>query len=317
MLPKISGSILHSMSKKNKKPQGISAVTLPWWRRALTLIPLSAIVGVAALAYNYKTSDADELRTLVYQPLYADLVKVENALKAVSIDELPPDKALKELRQTGAIERIPRALKGRLVKVFEKATETHMAALAVHEIVIREMSSRIMVIRTEKADQAWHQKTSGALREMSKSMSKKGISDIVTLAEGVTHESVSPTIDVRDRNNPVISGPGGPIFVIRDWLVYPESIKTIEDLWKKNDYLYFNVRRVDSWYYQLTREDLNRIDTTLEQFLKPVYDVLKENPNFKMLRTDRQSHSSEISDIKDTLTDRVRDPKQIRDLLDL
>jgi len=308
------------MSKRNKqKHQGIITVPLPWWRRAwakFTIIPLGTIMAILTLAYTYKATDANELRTQVYQPLYADLVKVENSLTAVNIEGLPPDKALKELRQTGAIERVPGTLKGRLVKVFKESTETHMAALAVHEIVIREMSSRIMEIRTEEADRAWLQKTSGALREMSMSMSKKGISDSVTLAEGVTHDSRSQTIDMRDPNKPVISGRGGPFFVIRDWLGYPESIKTIEDLWKKNDYLYFNARR-DSWYYRLTREDLNRIDTTLEQFLKPVYEILKQNPDFKMLLTDRPSLLSEISDMKVALTDRVRDPKQLRDLLAL
>lgn len=306
------------MSKKNKKPQSISAVPLPWWRKAwaiLTLIPLGAIVGIATLAYNFKTSDADELRSLVYQPLYADLVKVENSITAIDIQQLPPDKALKELLKTGAIERIPGTLKGRLVKVFQESTATHMAALAVHEIVVRETSSRIMEIRTEEADRAWLQKTSDALREMSKSMSKKGISDIVTLAKGVTHDSISQTIDMRDPNNPVISGPGGPFFVIRDWLGYPESIKTIENLWQKNDYLYFNARHDESWYYRLTREDLNRIDSTLELFLKPVYEILKQNSDFKILLTDRLSLLSEISAIKDALTDRVRDPKQMRDLL--
>lgn len=307
------------MSKKNKKPQSISAVTLPWWRRAgaiLTIIPLGAIVGIVTLAYNYKTSDADELRTLVYQPLYADLVKVENSLKAIDIKELPPDKTLKELTRTGAIERVPSSLKRRLVKAFKDSTETHMAALAVHEIIIREMSSRIMKIRTEEGDRAWFRKTSDALREMSLSKSEKGISDRFPLAEGVTHDSISQIIDIRDPQNPIISGPGGPMFVIRDWLGYPESIKTIEHLWQKNDYLYFNARR-DAWYYQLTREDLHGINTTLGQFLKPVHDVLKENPDFKILLTDRLSLLSEISDIKDALTDRVRDPKQMRDLLDL
>src|ERR1041385_4689800 len=107
------------------------------------------------------------------------------------------------------------------------------------------------------------------------SKAKKGISDSVTLLEGVTHDSISQSIDTRDPNNPVINGPGGPIFVIRDWLGYPESIKTIENLWKQNDYLYFNPRK-DSWYYRLTREDLHVIDATLGQFLKPVHDVLKE-----------------------------------------
>jgi hypothetical protein len=169
-----------------------------------------------------------------------------------------------------------------------------------------------MEIRTEEADRAWHQKTSAVLREMSLAKSKKGISDLFTLAEGVTHESVSPIVD----NRGVISGPGGPIFVIRDWLGYPESRKLIEDLWKKNDYLYFNVRHIESWYYRVTREDLERIDTTLEQFVKPVYDVLKENPNFKILLTDRPRLLAEIADMKFALTDRIRDPKQVRDLWD-
>jgi hypothetical protein len=290
---------------------------LPWWKKAwgkFAWIPLGTIVAIVALAYTYKTTGADELRTHVYQPLYADLVKVENLLKAPSVERLPSGKALNELGETGAIELVPGILKGRLDKVFKEATNIHMAAIAVHEIVIREMSSRIMEIRTEEADRAWLQKTSGVLREMQ--MSKKGISDSVTLAEGVTHDSISQTIDIRDPNKPVISGPGGPIFVIRDWLGYPESIKTIENLWKKEDYLCFNVRQ-DSWFYRLTREDLNRSDTTLEQFLKPVYEVLKQNPDFKMLHTDLPSLLSEMSDMKVALTDRVRDPKQLRDLLAL
>ena len=279
----------------------------------LTIIPLGAIVGIATLVYNYKTSDADELRALIYQPLYADLVKVENSLKAVSVDGLPLDKVLKELRQTGAIEGVPGTLKTRLMKVFEEATDVHLTALAVKEIIIREMSARIMEIRTEEADRAWQQKTSVVLREMSVGKSKKGISDRFTLAEGVTHDSVGQVMDIRDPNKPVIVGPGGPIFVVRDWLGYPEAVKTIDVLWKETDFLYFNQTRYE-WYYRLTREDLKRIDTSLEQYLKPVYDVLKENLDFKRLLTQRPVLLSEIVAIKDALTDRVRDPKQIPDL---
>ena len=191
------------MSKKKQRPQSVSTVPLPWWRKPwtkFTLIPLSTIVAIWSLAYAYKTTGANELTKDIYQPLYADLVKVESLLKDVSITELPPDKILKELRQTGALQRIPSALKGRLDKEFKKATETHMAALAVHEIVIREMSSRIMKIRTEEVDRAWHQKTSGVLREMSMSKSEKGISDSVTLLRGETHESIGQSIDMRNPN---------------------------------------------------------------------------------------------------------------------
>lgn len=99
-----------------------------------------------------------------------------------------------------------------------------------------------MKIRTEEVDRAWHQKTSGVLREMSMSKSEKGISDSVTLLRGETHESIGQSIDMRNPNKLIIAGPGGPVFVIRDWLGYPESIKPIGDLWKKEDYLHFNAR---------------------------------------------------------------------------
>jgi len=85
------------MAKKHKKNhrQTDSAVTPPWWKRAwaiVTLIPLGAIVGIVGLAFNYKTSDAVELRTLVYEPLYTDLVKVEGFLLSMDIQALPADK---------------------------------------------------------------------------------------------------------------------------------------------------------------------------------------------------------------------------------
>ena len=303
------------MSKKNrnKKLKQTSTAPPPWWKNAwakATLIPVGTIVAVVTLAYTYTISDADALRTRVYEPLFADLAKAENSLKAVSIQQMPPTKTLNDLKQAGAIERIPPTLKERLVRAFQQASEAHMAALDIHEIVIREMSSRIMEIRNKKEDQAWLQKTSDALRKMT--MSKKGISDRVTLVEGATHEYISKAWDLQD---PTRSEAGGPVFVIRDWLEYPESIKTIESMWKSDEYLYFHSTRSESWYYRITREDLNRNHTTLEKFLTPVHEALKNNPSFQKLLTERKSLLSEISKLKEMLTDRVRDPKQLRDIL--
>ena len=300
-----------SKKNKNKKPESISAVTLPWWKRAGAILTIIPIVGIAGLAYDYKTSDADQLRTLVYQPLYADLNKVEFAINTINLDKLPPDEALTELRRTGAINLIPSRLKTRVVNVFREATDTHMSGLEVKEIVIREMSSRIMEIRTEEVDKAWFEKTSRVIRETPTSK-KKGISDSVTLGEGITHHSRSQILD----HNFVPVAPGGPIFTIRDWLGYPESIKTIEPLWKEIDYLHFHPN-LFPWYYKLTREDLKRIDTNLEQLLKPVYKTLGESSHFKILGTTRHTRLTEIASVKDALIDRVRDPKQFSDLLDL
>ena len=288
-----------------------------WYERNTAIawligIIAAAIVGIAGLIINYKASHAEELRTLVYQPLYDDLVEVEKALKAVSIAKMPPTKALNHLKQNGGIERIPSNMKERLIRVSQEAGDAHMAASEVHEIVIREMSSRIMVIRSERADREWLAKTTDALREMT--MSKKGISDRVTLIEGATHDYISKTWDLRD---PTRTEPGGPVFVVRDWLEYPASIKTLEPIWKTDEYLHFHLSKSESWYYRVTREDLNRNNTTLEEFLKPVHETLKQNSNFQKLLTERQSLLAEIADLKNSLRDRVRDPKQMRDLFNL
>jgi len=113
---------------------------------------------------------------------------------------------------------------------------------------------------------------------------------------------------------PVITGPGGPAFVVRDWLTYPASVSTIEELWTAVDYLYFN-ETVDAWYYQLTREDLKRLNMSLREFLKPVYEILRKKSEFRLLVEARPVLLSEIADVKMDMRDRVRDPKHLRDLL--
>src|SRR5437870_4824218 len=298
------------MSKKKQKDCEVPRQ--PWWKRAWAQVALISVLAIWGAIYTYKSTGADELRTKVYQPLYGDLVRVEESLQAVSAEKMSILKAFPELRQTGAFERIPNVLQGRLLKVFEEEPQIHTAVLAVNEIVVREMSTRIMQIRTEEKDRKWLQKTSSALRKMS--TSQKGISDSVMLFQNAKHSARSQSIDIRDPHKPVIGGPGGPIFVISDWLDYPASIKTIEDTWKDTDYLYFNERR-DSWYYRLTREDLKQNNTTLSKYLKPVHEILRQNSDFQLLLKDRPVLLSEISAIKVGLTERIRDPKQLYDLI--
>lgn len=304
------------MSKKDKrKYRQEMVVALSWWKRAgarLTLIPVATIVSILTLAYTYKTTGANELRSEVYQPLYADVLSAEQSIQAVSTENAAFMTAFQKLRRSGAFERVPASVQKRLVKISEDASTIYSAINSVREIAIREMSAQIIKIRTEQGDRIWQMKAESALREMSKS--KKGFADTVNLLSRMNHEARSRSIDVSRPNQPQIAGPGGPTFVVRDWLTYPESIRTIEELWTEVDYLYFN-DRIDSWYYQITRDDLKQQNTTLDDFLRPVFSILSENSDFQLLLKQRPVILTQLKEIKADLEDRIQDPKQLGDLV--
>lgn len=272
-------------------------------------IPLGTLVALFGLMYTYKSTGSDELRAKVYQPLFADLIAVKESVQSVGVEKPPSTKALPELKQSGAFERVPFQIQLDLQRITDEASKIHLAVLTLNELVLREISSRIMQTRTETIDRDWHQRTSHSLLELSQQ--QKGIGDSVT--QSFTHEARSRTMDLRNPQQPVLSGPGGPTFVVRDWLTYPESLRSIETLWSDLDYLYFNPR-IDRWYWQLTREDLKRSAISLERILTPVHQVLSNTQEFKYLVGARQSLLADIAAMEATLTERIRDPKQIRDL---
>src|SRR5216683_5151901 len=70
--------------------------------------------------YGYKTNGAEELRTHVYQPLFSDLVIVEEALETVSAEKPPVMKALSELKRTGALARLPDHLREQILKLSDE-----------------------------------------------------------------------------------------------------------------------------------------------------------------------------------------------------
>lgn len=289
--------------------------SLPWWKTALakfSLIPLGSMMACLALVHAYKTTGANELRTQVYQPLYADLIKVETSIQAASAEHPAFMKALQELKGSGALEQIPLDIREPLIKISEEVATIQNAIIGVREIAIREMSARILQIRTKEKDYAWQNRTESILRAQSKA--QKGYADTVTLLSKMNHETRSRSVDLRNPNQPEIAGPGGPIFVIRDWLNYPDSIKAIEGLWADEDYLYFNDQQ-DSWYYRITREDLVQIKTNLTDFLNPTFLALSQNPDFMLLLTSRPAFQMQLRSIKISIEERIRDPKQLGDLV--
>ena len=301
------------MGKKNRTKARQADLTRQRSGRRITAllaaIPLGTVIAVLALAYTYKSTGSDDLRSRVYQPLFADLMSIKESVQSLAVEKPPSLKALPELKQSGAFLRVPVKIRSDFDRIADEASKVHSAALTLNELVLREISSRIMQIRAESDDREWHARTSRTLINLS--LSQKGVGESVT--QTFTHEARSRAMDVRNPKQPIVSAPGGPTFVVRDWLTYPGSLKVIDGLWSDLDYLYFNPR-IDGWYWQLTREDLKRTGANLEAILTPVHQVLGATPKFTYLRSAREPLLVGIQSLEATLTDRILDPKQIEDL---
>jgi hypothetical protein len=293
------------MAKKNKTTN--SSLSL----KGAFAWMVGTLLTCLGLAFGYKTTGAGELRIQIYQPLYNDVVSAQHSLRAVSNEKYPAMKAVHDLQKSGAFGQIPSHIQSDVLKASQGVSAFQASISNVRDLALREMSARILQIRTEKKDRIWRQKIERILR--GRSMAQKGFSDTVTLLSNAQHEMVSPIVDMRNPKQAVISGPGGPIFVIRDWLTYPESIKTIDSLWTDEAFLYFNDQHLD-WYYRMTREDLKLHNTNLADFLREPFSVMEKNPDFQLLMNSRSTVLSDLEKVKSSLEDRIQDPKQIRDL---
>src|SRR5258708_5844167 len=101
---------------KQKRAQRVA--TPPWWKQAWGRISIGTVLTVTALVYTYKTNGAQDLRTQVYQPLFADFNTLEQSVQTVST-ESPGVKTLPELTGSGALERIPTKLREKILKANE------------------------------------------------------------------------------------------------------------------------------------------------------------------------------------------------------
>ena len=246
-------------------------LSIPWRKRRINIVkrerlhclgtkpgrctthfdPLGTIVASLGLIQAYKTTGANELRTQVYQPLHADILNVEQSIQAVSTETLVFMKAFNELKGSGAFQQTPLDLQRRIVKISDDVSAIQLAITAVREIALRGRCLHgFSKSEQNRKIEHWRNKAESVLRD---AQSKAGFSDTATLFSKMNHEARSRSVDVSKPNQPEIAGPGGPTFVVRDWLTYPDSIKVIADIWTDVDYLYFN-DRLDSWYYQITRD---------------------------------------------------------------
>ena len=178
------------------------------------------------------------------------------------------------------------------------------------ELVEREVSQKVQTIRSEQGDRQWVQQASA--RILAQEQQKPGVSVMSSFT--ATHSGRNRSIDVRDPNHPIVSGPGGPEIEINDWLGYPESLNKADPLFGDDDYLYFDAR--DVWYYRITRSDLAKKGTTLKDFLDPIHDTLTKNDHFKNLQANEPGILQRLVALKTKIAERMESPKKLGDLFD-
>lgn len=281
--------------------------SLPGVVKALLVTAMSLLT----LYLTYTYAGADDLRTKIYQPLYSEVAGIEESLQDNSTEKPVANSSLQSVKRSGDFGRMPRSLQNRIQEAYTRAETIGSDVPFVTEEIQRLVSARLTHIRTEEGDGAWHRGATKRLEE--EQASRPGISPMVTFT--FHHAGRGRGLDIRDPKNPKVSSPGGPTWVINDWIGYPSSVTAVESLFKENDFLYFDEVQ-DEWYYRLTREDLRRHDLDLRQFLEPLYAALLENPHFQNLLKNEPQTLTLIKAAKEELAHRVGTPKRIRDLID-
>lgn len=221
------------------------------------LLAAAAMVTTALSLTAYTFTGSEALREDVYRPLLKSVSNAAPAFSSVSVDLLAQEVVAPP---TELIDRTPEGLRTKLAPFYADGRRFFALANAVHEVLVPEVSARVLQLRTEAIDSAWRERTIAAFRQATRS--QKGVPDTIYALAGTNHEYIGRGFD--SNLHPV--SPGGPVLVLRDWLEFPDSLMKVQALWTDLDYLYLNPR-VERWCYQITREDLDRANVDLLRFL--------------------------------------------------
>jgi hypothetical protein len=305
LLDKASEQYQRKKSTKKKKLTKRVRLLLSGLKSKITL---TALVAIAGLYFTYKYTGAEDLRNKIYNPLNAELSKDEDSLKANNMSAPFQSNALSSLKQSGDFYRMPKPLQREVAAFYNDAGQIPGSVSAVTELLQRQFSSRIQVLRTEQSDAKWRAGAVARIQEQERQ--RPGISTMQSFTFNRTF--IGRGVDVRDPNHPVIVAPGGPIWQINDWLEYPDSIEKVKSIWTGEDYLYLDDR--DLWYYRITQEDLEQHRLSLKDFLQPVYDILTRDENFNRIRTQQPKLLEHVENLRATVRNRIDSPKQLADL---
>lgn len=268
-------------------------------------IPVLAIIG---LALTYKYHESEDLRNNLYRPLYSEFSQIENAIQQNHIVVSFSTTAKSGLEEKGEINRLPKDLRNQVQRVYADA-ESLIGNMSSEEELERTISAQVQRIRTKKQDDEWSQKT---VTEMNTELTSKPGQSAIRSFE-FKHTGTSPGIEAHG-DSPKYVTPGALTWGYQDWVDYPNSIRTVEELWTNQQFLVLDETRED-WYFRITRDDLLRNHLTLSEFLRPIHDAISTDIDFRKIQDRRTEVKAEIDELRGIIADRIDDPKRLSDLL--
>ena len=268
-------------------------------------IPVLAIIG---LTLNYKYHESEDLRNNLYRPLYTELAQIENAIQQNRIELNFSTTVKSSLDEKGEINRLPKDLRGQVQHAYADAASL-IGNMGIVEKVERTTSAEIQRIRTKKQDEEWGHKTVSEMN--TELMSKPGQSAIRSFE--FKHPGISPGVEAHGERPKYVT-PGALVWGFQDWVDYPDSVRTVDQLWSDEQFLIFDETRED-WYFRITRDDLARTHLALSEFLRPIHAAISGNTDFKKIQTRRMEVKDEIEELRKIIADRIDDPKRLSDLL--
>jgi hypothetical protein len=281
-----------------------------WGKKALERLFGLSLLGIVALYYTYKTTGAENLRAEIYEPLYAEIVKIEVAFGDDMVQAVPST-TYTSLKQSGKIERLPLSLKTQLNKFYAESGEVKSLGFPVLIKIERTVTAYIEKIRSEADDRNWRDRV---VAQLNHDTNLQALGS--TYARFAMHHSGhSLELDIRDPKAWRISGPAAVTWQIHDWLDFPKSATDIRTAWTDQMFLEFDPK-VETWQYRVTQEDLTRNHITLQEFLQPIYLELQNDPDFEQIAAKDSNVMRFLQEIKGKLAERIGDPKRISDIWD-
>ena len=217
------------------------------------------------------------------------------------------------LTKNGNLGRIPKPLRPEIIRLYDAEGDAKGHVMPVAHKISVLIPMEIAKIRTESDDKIWKEITIAKLNATMASELGQGSFPMASFS--FSHTGVSPSVDVRDPARLKIASPAAITWLVEDWMEFPKNLSHIEEIWQTTAYLDFDERN-ESWYYCITHDDLMRSHKTLEQFLTPTYQILAKDSDFQKLLLRNQTARELLEEVESSLADRVRQPKQLADLIE-